>query len=222
MSILNKLNQVIKEFNSNNSINIAIDTIRVNFSKQHKLKELKSLGEWLKIDKTSSLYSRLQKEENATSGYRLKDTNIYYLNIKDKPKYRKATLIIFGIYQPHKKIDIHIIAKTLKILKNITSIDICYDNKNKPNIEAIKSLYKPKRYISNKKPTDTYYITFNLFYLSKIVIYNKAFKNNLKYSLWRIEAILNIKLQDDYLYLALFEFKEFIDRTYLLKERDLL
>jgi len=214
MSIFNKLEQNIKEFKSNNNINIAVDTIRVNFNKQYKLSELKKLGEWIKIDKTSSLYSRLKKEENATSGYRLKDTNIYYLNIKDKPKYRKATLVIFGISQPQKKIDMHIISKVMNILKDITSIDICYDNKNKPNIEAIKSLYKPKRYTHNKNPTDTYYITSNLLYLSKIVIYNKAFKNNLKYSLWRIEATLNIKLQDDYLYLALFEFKEFIDIAY--------
>ncbi|WP_323652412.1 hypothetical protein [Aliarcobacter butzleri] len=51
MNILQELENFINEFNLNNDEDFAIDTIRIDFSKQHKKENLEQLGKWKKINK---------------------------------------------------------------------------------------------------------------------------------------------------------------------------
>jgi len=108
MNILAELEAFINEFNSleDEDFHFHIDSIRVEFSKQYKLEKLKEVGEWEKLKKNSPLIPKLKKrllEDEVTSAYRLKGQNIYYYNTnRDRPKYRKAILVIFGMYQYHK------------------------------------------------------------------------------------------------------------------------
>ena len=50
MDVLEEVENFIKEFNEDNSVDFAIDSIRVEFSKQHKLAKLKELGRWRKCN----------------------------------------------------------------------------------------------------------------------------------------------------------------------------
>ncbi|MDD2894971.1 MAG: hypothetical protein PHG81_03025 [Aliarcobacter sp.] len=219
MNVLQELENFINEFNSNNDEDFAIDTIRIDFSKQHKKENLEQLGKWKKVNKNDkkimvTLKKRLTFDE-VTSAYQLENYNIYYYNSnKDKPKYRIATMVIFGMMQYHKAPPPqNIIIKIISILKNISNIDLCFDMKKKPNIELLKNHFYLKRYFDKdiKAYTDTYYINdTNILMIDKITIYNKAIKNNLEGILYRIEAtfsIPNIK----YLALPLHEFKQIID-----------
>lgn len=224
MNVLQELENFINEFNSNNDEDFSIDTIRIDFSKQHKKENLEQLGRWKKINKNdkkimAKLKRRLEADE-VTSAYQLEKYNIYYYNSnKDKPKYRIATMVIFGLSQYEadmsKKINIpqQLVTKILSILKNISNIDLCLDMKQKPNLELLKNHFNLKRYFDKtiKAYTDTYYINeTGVLMLDKITIYNKAIKNKLEGILWRIEATIpipNIKV----LALPLNEFKQITD-----------
>lgn len=219
MNTLQELENFINEFNLNNNEDFAIDSIRIDFSKQHKKENLEQLGNWKKINKNDKkIMNKLKKRltlDEVTSAYQLENYNIYYYNSnKDKPKYRIATMVIFGMKQYHKAPPPqNIVTKIISILKNITNIDLCFDMKQKPNIELLKKHFELKRYFDKKIKayTDTYYINdTNILMIDKITIYNKAIKNNLEGILYRIEATIsipNIKV----LSLPLNEFKQITD-----------
>lgn len=219
MNTLQELENFINEFNLNNDEDFSIDTIRIDFSKQHKKENLEQLGKWKKINKNdkkimATLKRRLTADE-VTSAYQLENYNIYYYNSnKDKPKYRIATMVIFGMKQYHKAPPPqNIVTKILSILKNITNIDLCFDMKQKPNIELLKNHFDLKRYFDKeiKAYTDTYYINeTNILMIDKITIYNKAIKNNLEGILFRIEATISIP-NIRFLALPLNEFKQITD-----------
>lgn len=217
MNILQELENFINEFNENNDEDFAIDSIRIEFQKQHKLEKLKSIGMWKKINsKDTKIMSKLKKRltaDEVTTAYQLENENIYYYNSSTPPKYRDATLVIFGLKQYHKeppKRDL--VTKILSVLKNVSNIDICLDIKHRPDIEALKRFFTTKQCIlSNRVVTDTHYINHpDINMIEKIIIYDKAFKNSLKGILWRIEAkviIPNFRL----LSLPLHELKEVTD-----------
>lgn len=219
MNTLQELENFINEFNINNNEDFAIDSIRIDFSKQHKKENLEQLGNWKKINKNDKkIMNKLKKRltlDEVTSAYQLENYNIYYYNSnKDKPKYRIATMVIFGMKQYHKAPPPqNTVTKIISILKNITNIDLCFDMKQKPNIELLKKHFELKRYFDKKIKayTDTYYINdTNILMIDKITIYNKAIKNNLEGILYRIEATIsipNIKV----LSLPLNEFKQITD-----------
>lgn len=219
MNTLQELENFINEFNINNNEDFAIDSIRIDFSKQHKKENLEQLGSWKKINKNDKkimdkLKRRLTADE-VTSAYQLENYNIYYYNSnKDKPKYRIATMVIFGLKQYHKAPPPqNIVTKILSILKNITNIDLCFDMKQKPNLELLKKHFELKRYFDKKIKayTDTYYINdTNILMIDKICIYNKADKNDLKGILCRIEATISIP-NIRVLSLPLNEFKQITD-----------
>lgn len=216
MNILSNLEIEIKEFNLENNMTFSIDTIRTKFSKEYKLERLKKLGNWHKLKKNSYIIQKLKRryvDKEITSVYQFENYNIYYYNSnEDRPKYKKATMVIFGMKQYHKEPPpYNLIDKIISILKNITNLDICFDMNKKPNIENISSYYNVKQYIKNGLFYKTYYIneTFNNM-IERITIYDKAYKNKLDFTLWRIEAkiiIPNIKV----LALPLHEFKDLIN-----------
>ena len=219
MNTLQELENFINEFNINNNEDFAIDSIRIDFSKQHKKENLEQLGNWKKINKNDKkIMNKLKKrltDDEVTSAYQLENLNIYYYNSnKDKPKYRIATMVIFGLKQYHKAPPPqNIVTKILSILKNITNIDLCFDMKQKPNIELLKKHFDLKRYFDKeiKAYTDTYYINdTNILMIDKITIYNKAIKNNLEGILYRIEATISIP-NIRVLSLPLNEFKQITD-----------
>ena len=216
MDILHELENFINEFNQNNDEEFEIDSIRVEFQKQHKSEELNKLGNWSEIKKNSPLLPKLKKRiisNEITSVWRLEQYNIYYYNIKDAPKYRKATLEIFGMKQYHKEPPPrNLVSKVLSVLKSMSNIDICLDMPCKPNIEALSRYFTLTQFITNDGiMTDTYYINdTDILMIDKIILYNKAFKNNLEGTLWRIEAKISIPNVKS-LALPLYELKEVTD-----------
>ena len=217
MQILHELEAFIHEFNSSNNEDFAIDSIRVEFSKEYKLEALKKLGKWEKLKKNSPLLPKLKKRllvDEVTSAYRYENENIYYYNTnKDKPKYRKAVLVIFGIKQYHKDPPPKgIITKLLQIMKDVSSVDVCLDLPYKPNFEPLSKHFKLTPFIAkNGTITDTRYINdTGVPMLDKITIYNKASKNRLERTLWRIEATISIP-NFKALALPLYEFKQITD-----------
>lgn len=217
MNTLQEIESFINEFNQNNNEEFAIDSIRIEFQKQHKKEKLEELGKWNKLQKNSNILHKLKKrllDDEITSVMRLENYNIYYYNSnKDKPKYRTATMVIFGLKQYHKDPPPqHIVSKIISILKNISNIDLCLDFSHKPNLERLKEQYFLKQFITKDGVfTDTYYINnTKALMIDKVTIYNKALKNGLKGILWRLEATIsipNIKI----LALPLKEFKQITD-----------
>lgn len=216
MNILQELEDFINEFNQKNDVDFSIDSIRIEFQKQHKLESLKELGKWRKVGKNSDILHKLKKrltDDEVTSAYRLAYHPVYYYNMQDKPKYRKATLVIFGMKQYHKAPPSkEIIVKILSILKDITNIDLCLDMPYKPNYEALSRYFILTPYRTKDGIlTETRYINdTGVLMLEKVTIYDKAYKNELEGILWRIEAkisIPNIKL----LSLPLQELKQIIE-----------
>jgi len=225
MNILQELEDFIQEFNNLENENFCIDSIRVEFSKQYKLKALQKLGKWEKLKKNSPLIPKLKKRlltNEITSAYRLENHNIYYYNSnKDRPKYRKAILVIFGMKQYHKEPPPkNLIVNILQILKNVTSIDLCLDLPYKPNLELLSNQFTLTPYITKKGvKTDTVYINHtHIPMLEKIIFYNKALKNKLQGTLWRIEATIIIP-NFRVLALPLYEFKETIDLTRITNDQ---
>lgn len=203
MDILERLESFIEEFNECNSENFAIDTIRVEFSKRYKLEPLKDLGKWHKINaKDTKILSKLKKRLTAdkiTTAYQLDKENIYYYNSKGK-NYTIATMVIFGLKQYHKAPpNRNTTENILKILfkgknRSRINIDICSDITHKPNLQKIKSIFEVYQYTKqNGQFTDSYYINRpDITMIEKIIIYNKALKNNLRGILWRVEAKISI------------------------------
>ena len=215
MNILQELEDFIKEFNSLDDEDFDIDSIRIEFSKQHKLEHLKKVGEWEKLKKNSPLLPKLKqrlKVDEVTSAYRLEKHNIYYYNSNaEAPRYRKAILVIFGMKQYHKNPPPReLISKMLQILKDVSSVDICLDLPYKPNLDAVKRYFTLTRY-KRGIVSDTHYINdTGTPMLDTIVFYNKAFKNGLQGTLWRIEATISIP-NFRALILPLHEFKQITD-----------
>lgn len=218
MNILQELETFINEFNLNNDEDFAIDSIRVEFQKQHKKEKLEALGNWHKIHpKDRKILAKLKKRLTAdeiTSAYQLEKYNIYYYNSSTPPKYNKATMVIFAMKQYHKDPPPQNIIRTiLEILSFGTSkvnvnLDLCKDFLHKPNLNRLKELFTLKPYITKYgEVTGTSYINRpEITMIEKIVIYNKQLKNNLDFLVWRVEAkiiIANIRL----LALPLYEFK---------------
>jgi len=217
MQILQELEAFINEFNSSHNEDFSIDSIRVEFSKQHKLEALKKMGKWEKLKKNSPLLPKLKKrllEDEITSAYRYESENIYYYNTnRDKPKYRKAVLVIFGMKQYHKAPPPkEIITKLLQIMKDVSSIDLCLDLPYKPNFAALSRYFTLTPYIAkNGTITDTRYLNdTGVPMLDKVTIYNKGVKNGLERTLWRIEATISIP-NFKALILPLYEFKQITD-----------
>ena len=80
MNTLQELENFINEFNLNNDEDFAIDTIRIDFSKQHKKENLEQLGNWKKINKNDKkIMNKLKKgltDDEVTSAYQLENLNI--------------------------------------------------------------------------------------------------------------------------------------------------
>lgn len=226
MNILQEIEDFINEFNQNNDEDFAIDTIRIEFQKQHKKAKLDELGKWSKLQKNSNILHKLKKrlsDDEITSVHRLQAYDIYYYNKKDDTKknnrYLNAEIVIFAMKQYHKPAPPRNLTEhILNILVFGTSkvdinIDICLDLLHCPNIKALSKYFNLTQYIepNSKKPTDTYYINQpHISMIEKITIYDKGFKNSLGYSLHRIEAkviIPNVKI----LALPLHELKEITD-----------
>lgn len=217
MKILQEIENLIKEFNQNHNEDFAIDSIRIEFSKEYKLSKLQELGKWSKLEKNSNILSKLKKRlaaDEVTSAYRLENHNIYYYNKKDPAKkYRKAEMVIFGLKQYDKEPPPkQLVEKIFTILKSVSSLDICLDIPNKPNFTALGRYFTLTHYITREGAlTDTHYINdTGIPLIERVVIYNKAFKNRLRGILWRIEAkivIPNAKM----LVLPLSEFKQITD-----------
>lgn len=219
MNTLQELENFINEFNTNNDEDFKVDTLRIDFNKRYKKENLEELGSWKKVNRNDqTIMSKLKRRltlDEVTSAYQLENYNIYYYNSnKDKPRYRLATMVIFGMKQYKKEPPPqHLVSKIITILKDITNIDLCLDIKQKPNIELLKKHFELKRYFDKriKAYTDTYYINdTNILMIDKICIYNKAIKNNLEGILYRIEATISIP-NIRVLFLPLNEFKQITD-----------
>lgn len=217
MNILSELEDFINEFNQNSDEDFAIDTIRIEFQKQHKLEKIKEMGNWHKINSNDKkILGKLKKRLNAdevTSAYQLGKENIYYYNSSTPPKYRNATMVIFAMKQYHKEPPKReLITKILTILKDVSNIDICLDIRHAPNIEKLKKFFNLKQYITQDGIfTDTHYINRpDIPMIEKITIYNKAVKNKLEGILWRIEAKVTIP-NKKILALPLHELKEVVN-----------
>ena len=214
--ILADIQEFINDFNNSNNAEFAIDTIRIKFSKQHKLSSLNELGKWSKLKKNSNILHKLKRrlsDDEVTSVFRLEAHDIYYYNMQEPPKYRNAMMVIFGMKQYHQEPPPkQFISKILSTLKNITDVDVCFDVGMKPDINKLKHFFNLTQYISKDGVfTDTYYINkTDIPMLEKITIYNKAFKNKLGFDLWRFEAKILIP-NYKYLALPLYEFKSIID-----------
>jgi hypothetical protein len=218
MDVLEEIESFINEFNNDNRVDFAIDSIRVEFSKQYKLEPLQELGTWKKLSKNSNILSKLKRRltaDEVTTVWRLEKHNIYYYNKRDETKkYRKAIMVIFGLKQYHKEPPPRtLVNQILAILKDVTNLDICLDVPYQPNLERLKQRYFLDQYTTPKGvKTQTHYINNpHIMGIEKVTIYNKGFKNSLNRILWRFEAkmlIHNIKA----LYMPLYEFKELIER----------
>ena len=206
MDILAEIENFIKEFNRDNQEDFNIDTIRIEFSKQHKKKKLEQFGSWNKINKNNqNILAKLKERltvDQITTAYQLEKYNIYYYNHTDKTKqYNKATMVIFGMSQYHKDPPPYNIINSLFNMlvfgtsKVNVNIDVCSDTAVKPKIQKIMKFFTLKQYIEpkTKTPTETFYINYpNIDMIEKVVIYNKRIKNNLSFNVWRVEALVHI------------------------------
>ena len=202
-NVLEELENFIEEFNNDNSVDFAIDSIRVEFSKQHKLAKLKELGRWRKLSKNSNILSKLKRRltaDEVTTVWRLEKHNIYYYNKRDETKkYRKAIMVIFGLKQYDREPPPRtLVQKILNILKDVSNIDLCLDVPYQPSLDNLKKWFYLEQYTTPKGiKTDTHYINQpDIMGIEKVTIYNKGSKNALNRILWRFEAkilIHNIK-----------------------------
>ncbi len=196
MNILSELKNYLQEFN----FDFQIDTLRIDFIKTSKKSKLDSIGRWNKIKPNHQLFLKLQRGYEAkeiTTVHQLENYNIYYFNSRKKD-YKLSTLVLFGLFQHHKAPPpVEIVNSILSIMqssvkrgRNLLNIDICYDIKAIPNIEALNKFYYLTDY---KKQGSTFYINdTNILSMDRICIYNKALKNKLDGTLWRIEATISI------------------------------
>lgn len=213
MSILSKLENYLQEFN----FDFQIDTLRIDFIKTSKKSKLESIGRWSKIKPNHQLFLKLQRRYEAkeiTTVHQLENHNIYYFNSRKKD-YKFATLVMFGLFQHHKPPPpVKIVNSILSIMqssvkrgRNLLNIDICFDMKSIPDIATLKQFYYLTDY---KKQGSTFYINdTKILSMDRICIYNKALKNKLDGTLWRIEATISIP-NYNYLSLPICEFIEII------------
>jgi len=209
MNILSELEEFINEFNKNNDVNFAIDSIRIEFQKQHKKTKLEELGNWNKINSNDQkILAKLKKRltlDEVTSAYQLENYNIYYYNSSTPPKYNKATMVIFAMKQYHNEPPPrYLIKRIIDILVFGTSkvnvnLDVCLDFLYKPNLKELERRFNIKPFITKfGMITDTRYINRpEITMIEKIIVYNKQLKNNLSFKVWRVEAkiiIPNIRL----------------------------
>ena len=196
MNILSELKNYLQEF----SFDFQIDTLRIDFIKTSKKSKLNSIGIWNKVKPSHQLFLKLKRRyesEELTTVYQLQGYNIYYFNSR-KRDYKTPTFVLFGLFQHHKAPPpVEIVNSILSIMKssvkrgrNLLNIDICYDMHSIPDIAALKQFYYLTDY---KKQGSTFYInSTNILSMDRICIYNKALKNSLDGTLWRIEATVSI------------------------------
>lgn len=189
--VLQELNAFVEEFNALNKSGFAIDSIRIDFNKQHKLEKLQKIGRWEKIGKHSNILHKLKKRlhnEELTSAYRLEGMDVYFYNLQDPPKYRRARMVVFGLSQYHKEpIPDSIVKRVLNILKDVTNIDICFDTDRPPNLDRLAHYFSLHHYKGSS------YINAPLIpMVERIVFYDKRIKNALGFPLWRMEATVTI------------------------------
>ncbi|MDQ1339034.1 MAG: hypothetical protein QG567_183 [Campylobacterota bacterium] len=148
---MNILEQLETSINSK-ILNFYIDTIRIEFSLQYKLKHLENLGNWHKLKKGDFKYNqikkRLSKKELATV-YQFENQNIYYYKKREK-HYQKAIMVIFGMKQYHKDppprelisqiVDILTYKVDFKRYRDF-EIDLCFDTDQEPNFENIAKYF---------------------------------------------------------------------------------
>lgn len=213
MGILSQLENYLKEF----ELDFQIDTLRIDFIKSSKKDRLNSIGRWNKIKPNHQLFLKLKRRyenEELTTVYQLESYNIYYYNSRKKD-YKLATLVVFGMKQFHRAPPpaeiinsiLSIMQSSVKRGRNLLNIDICFDMKYIPDIEALKKFYHLTDY---KKQGNSFYInSTNILSMDRICIYNKALKNKLDGTLWRIEATISIP-NYNYLSLPIIEFIEII------------
>lgn len=228
MGILSKLENYLQEFH----FDFQIDTLRIDFIKTSKKSKLDSLGRWNKIKPNHQLFLKLQRRYEAkeiTTVHQLENYNIYYFNSRKKD-YKLSTLVMFGLYQYHKAPPpVEIVNSILSIMqssikrgRNLLNIDVCYDMKSAPDIPTLKQFYYLTDY---KNLGKTFYINdTNILSMDRICIYNKAFKNELDSTLWRIEATISIP-NYNCLALPISEFIEIINLangSYLVHNSDKL
>ena len=196
--ILAEIQEFLNDFNKANETDLDIDTIRIEFSKEHKKKDLEALGRWHKISLSSNISAKLKKKlvkNEITSALQLDKENIYYFNSSDAPKYRRATMVIFGLKQYTSEApNTHKVKSIINILKDVSNIDLCFDMPTPPNIEALRrSFYVQTCVLKGGIITSTHYInTPRITMIEKITIYDKANKNILSEPLWRIEFKITI------------------------------
>ena len=196
MGLLSELKSYLNEF----SFDFEIDTIRIDFIKSSKKSKLDTVGRWNKVKPNHQLFLKLQRRyelKEITTVHQLQGYSIYYFNSRKKD-YKLATLVMFGLHQYHKapppaeivKSILSIMQSSVKRGRNLLNIDVCYDMQCTPDIAALKQFYYLTDY---KKQGNTFYINNpNILSIDRICIYNKALKNKLDGTLWRIEATISI------------------------------
>jgi hypothetical protein len=210
--ILEEIENYLSEFNKDHGLDLAIDTIRIQFKKENKIDRLKSLGTWRKITPSSNISAKLKKrlkENEITSAYQFERENIYYFysNI-DRPRYDIAVMVIFGMKQYTSSAPSnHIVKSILNILKDVSEIDVCFDTPIPPVLDELQKRFNLTHY------KDSVYINVpNIQMIEKVIIYNKAIKNGLNAPLWRIEFTVTIP-NVRHLAIPLHDMKEIIDLT---------
>lgn len=94
---------------------------------------------------------------------------------------------------PQKVIDKLLNILTFGNSKHNSSIDICYDTDKKPCIGNLETFFDVKNYNKKGIKTDTFYLNeTHEQMIEKVCIYNKAFKNELDCTMWRIEATVRV------------------------------
>ena len=61
MDILAHLQAYVNDFNARYGVSFHIDSVRVEFSKEHKLGRLKRIGQWERVEKNSPLLPKLKQ-----------------------------------------------------------------------------------------------------------------------------------------------------------------
>lgn len=206
LSILTSIFDYIAEYNKNAKTIFAIDSIKIDFSKQYKLNKLNEFGVWRKVKASSkiakALKSKLQKRisDNQLTSAMYLDSNIVYYNLADETKkYRKAKFVAFGLKQYHqdmsiKSFDYNLVDEIVTILKPKTlQLDICIDFTTKPDINnLIFNGYKPDKKIKGVKGITYYFNNPSIPLIDKFYIYDKQGKNALQSTLYRLEAQITV------------------------------
>lgn len=189
--VLEEIQDLIDTFNSQNATHFQVDSIRVDFSKEHKLNALKNIGRWEKIGRNSPLLPKLKKrllDDEVTSAHRLSKYEVYYYSLQDPPKYRKARMVIFGMAQYHKApTPASIIKQVLQVLKDVANIDVCIDFGSPPNLKELSRHFTLARFMSSAYINEAF-----IPMIERIVFYDKALKNALGFTVWRMEATISI------------------------------